>query len=106
MAEEIALTHHERWDGGGYPAGLAGEDIPLVGRIGAVCDVFDALLSERPYKEAWSLEDALEEIERSAGSHFDPAVVAAFMPIARPVHEEWARTEMLAREDSSAPLAA
>jgi hypothetical protein len=79
MAEQIALTHHERWDGSGYPQGLAGEAIPLVGRICAVCDVFDALLSRRPYKEPWPLEDALEELRSSRGSHFDPAVVDAFL---------------------------
>ena len=81
MAEEIALTHHERWDGGGYPAGLAGEAIPLVGRICAVCDVFDALLSPRPYKEPWPLEEALEELRSQRGKHFDPAVVDAFLGI-------------------------
>jgi CHASE2 domain-containing sensor protein len=81
MAEEIALTHHERWDGGGYPQGLAGEAIPLVGRICAVCDVFDALLSPRPYKEPWPLEEALAEIRRERGRHFDPAVVDAFMSL-------------------------
>jgi cyclic di-GMP phosphodiesterase len=81
MAEEIALTHHERWDGGGYPQGLAGEAIPLVGRICAVCDVFDALLSPRPYKDPWPLEDALAEIRRERGRHFDPAVVDAFMSL-------------------------
>ena len=81
MAEEIALTHHERWDGGGYPAGLAGEAIPLVGRICAVCDVFDALLSPRPYKEPWPLEDALEELRSQRGKHFDPAVIDAFMTL-------------------------
>ena len=73
MAEEIALTHHERWDGGGYPQGLSGEQIPLVGRICAVCDVFDALLSPRPYKEPWPLQDALDELRRERGKHFDPA---------------------------------
>jgi hypothetical protein len=79
MAEEIALTHHERWDGGGYPQGLVGEAIPLVGRICAVCDVFDALLSRRPYKEPWPLEDALAELRRERGCHFDPTVVDAFL---------------------------
>ena len=81
MAEEIALTHHERWDGGGYPQGLAGEAIPLVGRICAVCDVFDALLSPRPYKEPWPVEEAIAEIRSERGRHFDPAVVDAFMSL-------------------------
>ena len=79
MAEEIALTHHERWDGSGYPAGLQGEEIPLVGRICAICDVFDALLSKRPYKEAWSMRAALDEIVAQRGRHFDPQVVDAFL---------------------------
>jgi putative two-component system response regulator len=81
MAEEIALTHHEHWDGTGYPRGLAGEEIPLAGRICAVCDVFDALLSERPYKEPWRVDDALAELRRERDSHFDPAVVDAFLSI-------------------------
>jgi putative two-component system response regulator len=81
MAEEIARTHHERWDGGGYPAGLAGEQIPLVGRICAVCDVFDALLSDRPYKEPWPVPEALEQLRGERGKHFDPAVVDAFLAI-------------------------
>jgi CHASE2 domain-containing sensor protein len=79
MAEEIALTHHERWDGAGYPARLTGEAIPLVGRICAVCDVFDALRSERPYKQPWPLEEALDELRRERGRHFDPVVVDAFL---------------------------
>ena len=76
-ARIIALTHHEQWDGGGYPAGLAGEAIPLVGRIVAVADVLDALLSERPYKPAYSLEQSMAYINAEAGKHFDPALVAA-----------------------------
>ena len=68
----IAGTHHEHWDGSGYPAGLAGEDIPLAGRICAVCDVYDALVSARPYKAAWAVEDALDEIRALSGSQFDP----------------------------------
>jgi hypothetical protein len=83
MAEQIALTHHERWDGSGYPQGLAGEDIPLAGRICAVCDVFDALLSERPYKHPWPLDDALDELRRERGRHFDPAVVDVFLSVVR-----------------------
>jgi putative two-component system response regulator len=75
----IAASHHERWDGTGYPAGLAGKAIPRVGRIVAVADVFDALIHDRPYKPAWPVEQAIAEIERAAGSQFDPAVVAAFL---------------------------
>jgi putative nucleotidyltransferase with HDIG domain len=78
LAEEIARTHHERWDGHGYPYGLSGDDIPLSGRIVAVADVFDALTHARPYKPAWPVAEALAEIRRGCGSHFDPAVVAAF----------------------------
>jgi len=78
---EIARTHHERWDGTGYPAGLAGEDIPLAGRLTAVADVFDALTHDRPYKAAWPVADAAAEIRRLAGSHFDPAVVEAFLEL-------------------------
>jgi HD-GYP domain-containing protein (c-di-GMP phosphodiesterase class II) len=79
MAEEIALTHHERWDGSGYPAGLAGAAIPLVGRIVAVADVFDALTHARPYKDAWSIPDAVSEIAAQAGRQFDPVIVEAFL---------------------------
>ena len=81
LGETIALTHHERWDGGGYPRGLAGEAIPLAGRICAICDVYDALRSERPYKRAWSREEALAEIARERGSHFDPKLVDAFLEL-------------------------
>jgi cyclic di-GMP phosphodiesterase len=79
VAEEIALTHHERWDGSGYPAGLAGEEIPIAGRIVAVADVFDALTHVRPYKTAWSRADAVAEIVSHSGGHFDPDVVDAFI---------------------------
>jgi hypothetical protein len=81
LAEVIARTHHERWDGAGYPAGLAGEDIPLVGRICTICDVFDALTSARPYKEAWPVEDALAEIAAQRGRQFDPVLVDAFLAL-------------------------
>ena len=77
-AERIARSHHERWDGSGYPDGLAGEDIPVEGRLVAVADVFDILVHERPYKEEWSVDDAAEEIRRNAGAQFDPSVVEAF----------------------------
>ncbi len=78
-AAEIALTHHEKFDGTGYPSGLAGDEIPLYGRIVAVADVFDALTSERPYKKAWELERALDLLREGAGEHFDPACVSAFL---------------------------
>ena len=79
MACRVALSHHERWDGTGYPKGLRGSDIPIEGRIVSVCDVFDALTQHRPYKEPWSNEDAVREIERGKGTHFDPHVVEAFL---------------------------
>lgn len=78
LAEEIALTHHEWWDGSGYPAGLRGDAIPLSGRLVAVADVFDALAHDRPYKRAWPLAAAAAEISLLGGRQFDPAVVAAF----------------------------
>lgn len=78
-AIEIPYSHHERWDGTGYPRGLRGTKIPLAARIFAVVDVFDALTSDRPYRKAWSTEDALKHIVAQAGEHFDPVVVAAFM---------------------------
>jgi putative two-component system response regulator len=74
LAHSVALSHHEKWDGSGYPRGLKGENIPIEGRIVAIADVFDALTSERPYKKAWSVEDALEFIKSQSGKHFDPAL--------------------------------
>ncbi len=82
-AELIALTHHERFDGGGYPNGLKGEEIPLEGRILAVVDVFDALTHERPYKRAWPLQAALAEIEKGRGTQFDPRVTDTFLSMMR-----------------------
>jgi putative two-component system response regulator len=79
MASLIAAAHHERWDGTGYPAGLAGEDIPLVARVVAVADVFDALTHDRPYKSLWPVEQAISEVQHGAGTQFDPRVVDAFL---------------------------
>jgi len=81
MAREIALAHHEKWDGSGYPLGLAGDAIPISGRIVALADVFDALTSERPYKKAWEIDAALNFIQEQAGKHFDPTVVAIFLQL-------------------------
>lgn len=81
LGEVIALTHHEKWDGSGYPKGLKGSKIPLVGRIVAIGDVFDALTSKRPYKEPFSLEKSYGIIQEGKGTHFDPAVVDAFFAI-------------------------
>lgn len=79
MARLIALTHHEKWDGTGYHRGLKGEEIPLVGRITSIADVFDALTSVRPYKKAWPVEDAVKLIQREAGTSFDPELVQKFV---------------------------
>ncbi len=81
MAATIAHTHHEKWDGQGYPRGLRGEEIPLCGRIAAIADVFDALTSARPYKPAWPLPQALELLRTNSGSHFDPTLVEAFFAV-------------------------
>ncbi|MDR5900360.1 response regulator [Halomonas vilamensis] len=81
LAQDIALTHHEKWDGTGYPHGTAGEAIPLSGRIAAISDVFDALTSPRPYKRAWSVDEALTLIKENRGKHFDPTVVEAFFNV-------------------------
>lgn len=92
LARSLALLHHEKWDGSGYPFGLSGEDIPIGARIVALVDVFDALVSERPYKKAFPLEQSLAIIRESSGSHFDPAVVEAFfgnLDAIRDVMEKW-----------------
>lgn len=81
LAEVIALTHHEKWDGSGYPRGIKEKDIPIAGRITAIADVFDALTTERPYKKSISLEAAFNIIDNSCGSHFDPDVVEVFLSI-------------------------
>jgi len=81
MAEEIALTHHEKWNGKGYPNGLKGEDIPLTGRLCALSDVFDALTSVRPYKKAWPVDKAVDLIKEESGEHFDPRLVELFIEL-------------------------
>jgi putative two-component system response regulator len=81
LARTIALTHHEKWNGAGYPHGMQGDEIPLAGRIVAIADVFDALTSERPYKNAWPVDEAAALIQQEAGQHFDPALVPLFMDI-------------------------
>ena len=100
MARNVALTHHEKWDGTGYPAGLAGEDIPFEGRIVAVVDVFDALTSRRPYKQAWPVERAVDFLRDQRGKQFDAALVDLFlsrMPDVREIMVHWA--------DSNEPIA-
>jgi putative two-component system response regulator len=93
LAASVSLTHHEKWDGSGYPRGLMAEEIPLEGRIVAIADVFDALTTTRPYKTAWSVEEAIELLKRDAGSHFDPTLVELFLeqlPALLEVHSRWA----------------
>lgn len=97
MAAEIARYHHEKWDGSGYPIGLAGEDIPEAARIVAIADVFDALTMVRPYKKAWSIEDSLAEIQRGFGSHFEPRLVDLFeriLPSILQIKNEWDKKEI------------
>ena len=81
MSGEIAASHHERWDGSGYPQGLKGEQIPLCGRIVAIADVFDALTHDRPYKKAWPLEAAIAEMKRQSGIQFDPSLMETFLSV-------------------------
>jgi len=93
LAKVIALTHHEKWNGRGYPFGLEGEDIPRVGRIAAIADVFDALTSNRPYKSAWTIDEVVDLIRSEAGGHFDPQLVECFydaLPQIREVYEGYA----------------
>ncbi|MBV6325367.1 HD-GYP domain-containing protein [Duganella violaceipulchra] len=93
MAHQVAMTHHEKWDGSGYPNGLAGEQIPLVGRIVAIADVFDALTSARPYKPEWPLPQAVEYLEQQRGKHFDAELVDLFltqMPALLEIKQRWA----------------
>jgi putative two-component system response regulator len=95
MAATIALSHHERWDGTGYPHGLQGEVIPLEARIVAIADVFDALTSKRPYKHAWTVDEAFALIESEAGKHFDPARARCFLglrPQLEAIRQQWLET--------------
>jgi putative two-component system response regulator len=80
-AKVFALTHHEKWDGSGYPSGLKGEAIPVLGRLMAIADVYDALRSDRPYKKAFSHEDAVRIIVDGKGTHFDPTLVDLFLSV-------------------------
>lgn len=92
MAAEVSLGHHEKWDGSGYPSGLKGEEIPISARIVAIADVFDALTMERPYKKAWTIEEAYQYLQDNAGKQFDPKLVAAFISQddqIRAVKAEW-----------------
>jgi putative two-component system response regulator len=88
MARDIALYHHERWDGGGYLEGLAGDNIPITARIVCVADAYDAMTSDRPYRVAMSADAALDEVRANSGGQFDPEVVAALLKIARFTGEE------------------
>jgi putative two-component system response regulator len=105
MGRLIALTHHEKWDGSGYPHGLSEYAIPMGGRIAAVCDVFDALTSERPYKKAWPMEDALDEIRACSGTAFDPKLVDCFfncLPEVAHIKERFRNRETDESADESA----
>ena len=104
-ASVVALTHHEKWDGSGYPNGLKGEAIPLVGRIVAIADVFDALTSERPYKKAWTVEAAVDLLRAERGKHFDPDLVEHFiarLPAVLEVKEKWAETTVTGTQPATA----
>lgn len=100
-ARRIALAHHEKWDGSGYPNGLAGEDIPLDARIVAIADVFDALTTVRPYKAAWTVEAAVEQLHVDSGRHFDPELVRLFVGVLPTVLEVRARWPEVLPESSA-----
>lgn len=96
MAREIALNHHEKWDGSGYPRGIGGAEIPVEARIIAIADVFDALTSERPYKKAWPVEEAVQLLREQSGRHFDPELVELFLgqlPAILEIRERWAERD-------------
>ncbi|HVJ43636.1 MAG TPA: HD domain-containing phosphohydrolase [Dongiaceae bacterium] len=113
MARRIALSHHERWDGSGYPTGLCGEEIPLEGRIATICDVYDALLAERPYKKAWDRQDAVAFMRENRGAMFDPMLIDIFLAILPTIDaiqtsyaEETARADDRQRPDGLVTTAA
>ena len=96
MAATIAYCHHEKWDGSGYPRGLAGDDIPDMARIVAIADVFDALTTKRPYKEVWPLDRVVATLQSSSGTHFEPRLVDHFvhiLPEILAIQNEWGRRE-------------
>lgn len=98
MAQRIAASHHEKWDGTGYPYAIAGKDIPIEARIASLADVFDALTSRRRYKDAWSFENSVDEIKTLSGTHFDPLVVRAFvdvLPQMRAIYDKFTSTARL-----------
>ncbi len=98
MAQRIASSHHERWDGSGYPYSLVATEIPMEGRIAALADVFDALTSKRRYKDAWTFDQAVKEIKEQSGKHFDPDVVSAFvsaLPIIKSIYDRYQSTARL-----------
>jgi HD-GYP domain-containing protein (c-di-GMP phosphodiesterase class II) len=98
-AKEVVLSHHEKLAGAGYPMGLTGDKIPVTARIFAIADVFDALTSKRPYKEAWPFEKAMEAMEEGRGTHFDADILDAFSDIARPLYDKFGGKEEIFRED-------
>ena len=102
LAALVALRHHEKWDGSGYPDGLSGEDIPLPARIVAAADVFDAVSSARRYKESYSLQDTFELLRKESGSHFDPQVAKAFLDIKDEIEAIWNENQDLPDEESPA----
>ena len=101
MACEIALTHHEKWNGKGYPQGLKEEKIPVLGRICALCDVFDALISDRPYKKAWPLESAVEEIRKESGASFAPGLIDNFLAILPEIRQIKEKYDTLRSENNA-----
>lgn len=104
LAAEVALYHHEKWDGSGYPMALTGEDIPESARIVALADVFDALTMNRPYKKPWSIEDSIVEMRKSSASHFDPRLIQVFekiLPEICSIKDQWDKEEVKLKKSST-----